>query len=115
MLKEDKKIRNIIIELVSYYLEHGSVSINIKLDSMENKKVIQLITDSLELDEAQLTALKTRLSMPRQPDIEGIYSQLVGTASGDSSLYLVGTMVDNFELEYDLKTGLKVILYRNKS
>jgi hypothetical protein len=114
MNREEEKVRGIIHELVSYALENGAVSIDIRLSISDEITIIKLGADSLVVSDEKIKSLKTRLQVPRQVEIEEPYWRLVGTGNGDSSLYMVGAMVDKFDLEYAPESGFKVTLYRKK-
>lgn len=110
MNKEDEKIRAIINELVAYSLQNGATAIDIRLKTQNENKVIEITFNAESFSSEKINDLKKALNMTKSTELEEHYWKILG--DGESSLYVVGIMVDTFKLDYTETLGVKVTLYR---
>lgn len=112
MNKEDDKIRAIINELVAYSLQNGATAIDIRLKTQNENKVIEITFNAESFSSEKINDLKKALNMTKSTELEEYYWRILGDSVDESSLYVVGIMVDTFKLDYTEALGVKVTLYR---
>lgn len=114
MNKENDKIQAIITELVSYSLQNGSTSIDIRLKSQNKNNIIEITFNHLSNSSDIINELKRNFNIPRTIDEEEYYWRILGANNDNNSLYIVGIMINSFTLEHDEASAIKVTLYRKK-
>lgn len=107
-----EKVKKVINELVSFSLNLKASEINIKVDENDNYIKIELTNNVSHLDESVIDNLKKKMNTSRMVELEELYWSLLGESSQSDELFLLGTMIDDFEITYSDNKELKIVLYR---
>lgn len=108
-----EKVKKIINELLSYLLDLKAKEITIKLE--ENKKhiKIEMINNIEGIDESVINDLEEKLNSERMIHIEELYWKLLGENGDSNQMYLLGNMIDSYDIVRDDEDYLKITIYRN--
>lgn len=105
------KVKKIIYELISFLIEKKIYDINISLIPDKSHVKIEISCPTCNTDNISFDELENIISVPRLTDIENLYWQLLGDTDENTQLFLLGSMIDNIDINKSDK-GLKVTIYR---
>ena len=101
MKHEFEKKMHIASDMLSYCHAKGATEFHIDMTDKHGSCVLKITASPVNLTEESLEKLNTRLSAPRNPEIEQDYWALMGESESFSELMLVGMMSDEARAEYN--------------
>ncbi|ONI39579.1 hypothetical protein AN639_05945 [Candidatus Epulonipiscium fishelsonii] len=109
MRHEIKKIAKITDELTTFFLKYHAKEMEIKLEEIDQGKIISLIAKQLDNIEEAIKNIKEHLSYERSIDMEEYYWKLADESECNDGLSLVGVMVDEASLDYSTEESFVYI------
>lgn len=106
------KLTHITAELTNYFLKMKSRDIALHITTSDDVANIYIASKDIVLSAEQLEKLKTKLSNPRQQEIEGYYWNLAGGDHSGSELRLISAMTDLQEIRSNMEEGTVIKLRR---
>ena len=100
MTNEKNKVHKILSELVNYFFSNNVTDIDINVNYSSAALKINL-SGKCDTEPKKLDKLNEILKSSRQVELEEYYWGLLGTNNSKQELYLLGSLVDNGEVEYD--------------
>lgn len=98
---ETEKAKRIIDELLTYLLSNEITEIQVGLEFTDEGFYVE-VHGNIEVQPADLGYFSSMLSIPRDPNIEDSYDELLGDHHHEEDNYqLVGMMIDQAEIAYD--------------
>ena len=99
MQHEIKKISRIVDELMTIMLKDNNKEIDIKVKKEPNQTIIEMIEYNTHFDNDDVDQMREILKVQRQHEIEEYYWQLAGESDYDDELCLIGSMIDEGNVE----------------
>lgn len=99
MQSEIKKITRIIDEITYLIMKKGSEDMEVRVKRDTDSTTIYIVDYNTKYSEEDIHELNEILNIQRQCEIEGYYWELVGEDNDGDELFLVGSMIDNAEVQ----------------
>jgi len=112
-LIEKERTRRIVDELLIYYLKHNIEQFNVQVNYEERQVAVE-IQGQCEKEPADLDLFSQMLKIPRNPNIEGYYDELLGVHDSSRTkpdYQHLGMLIDQAEVNYE-NNNLQVKLIR---
>ncbi len=112
MKDEYAKLTHIAAEMTNYFLRLKSKQIDFSINIYDSTSEVLITAKDIVLTTQQLEKLTTKLSNPRQQEIEGYYWNLAGGDHVEPELRLISAMTDLVEISSKQENGTVVKLRR---
>lgn len=112
-MEESVKVKNIVDELLNFFVVRQTTNVSTHISFKENGAYMTLKGD-LKTTQTEIEQLGIWLSEARDITLENYYSELLGNPHHELSDYqLIGLMVDDVSLIYE-EPFLTIVLFRQK-
>jgi hypothetical protein len=112
MKDEYAKLTHIGAEMTNYFLRLNSKEFSFSIRIIDNISEITITAKDVFLSSQQIEKFKTKLTNPRQQEIEGYYWSLAGGDHVEPELRLISAMTDLVEISSNTNSGTTVKLRR---
>ncbi len=104
----------IVDEIVGFFFKRGCTDVSINLKHIDKEQSIITVEGNIsKLPKEDLEDLNEALNRQRQVEIEECYWLLSGDDSFGDELPLIGSMIDNYELDIN-DDNFKLTVYRKE-
>ena len=112
MKHEAKKIAKIVDEILTFFLFNYNARSEIRVEPAPHEYRITFTFCDVDMTDEELTALRDRLSVERQPELEEYYWQLTGETDDSNEMSVVAMMCDSVHMTRD-GTTVTISVVRN--
>lgn len=100
MPREIKKIKNIVSELLDYFLNENINDINVRVQLFEQETQITLTAQTTQLPE-NIDTIIHKINTTRHPEVEDYYDDLLGIRDNQLDLEVLATVVDSAKVQFE--------------
>jgi len=110
-VQKKNKLMKLTSELIGYCYDIGMKDINVNIKQENDKDIITIQGEVLNLSDNQVKNIRRLLNTPREGFVEEYYWELIGESGGELSL--AGMLIDEAMVSYE-NNYLQIILYRKE-